>query len=107
MTSDRRSAHDGAEHAGKPRPAVIGQDDRFDATASITICVLTTDATEARLFRLPVEPNERHGLRSVARLMVDNITTVARERLGQRIGPLDDQDMGRHDRALPAFLGLA
>jgi hypothetical protein len=28
----------GKDYAGKPRPVVILQDDRFDATASITIC---------------------------------------------------------------------
>ncbi len=97
----------GAGYAGKPRPAVIVRDDRFDATASITICVFTTDETEAPLFRLPVEPNERNGLRSVSRLMVDKITTVAKERLGERIGRLDDEDMVRLNRAIPVFLGLA
>jgi len=28
----------GKDHAGKPRPVVIVQDDSFDATDSITIC---------------------------------------------------------------------
>ncbi len=55
----------GAGYAGKPRPAVIVQDDRFDATASVTVCVFTTDATEAPLFRLLITPNDRNGLRSV------------------------------------------
>ena len=32
----------GGGHAGTPRPAVIVQDDRFDATASVTVCVFTT-----------------------------------------------------------------
>ena len=32
----------GAGYAGKPRPAVIVQDDGFDATESITVCVFTT-----------------------------------------------------------------
>ena len=36
----------------KPRPVVIVQDDRFDATASITICAFTTDEAEAPLSRL-------------------------------------------------------
>ena len=40
------------DYAGKPRPAVIVQDDSFDATNSITICAFTTDETEAPLFRL-------------------------------------------------------
>ncbi len=40
----------GKDYAGKPRPAVIVQDDSFDATESITICAFTTDPTEAPLF---------------------------------------------------------
>ena len=55
----------GKDYAGKPRPVVILQDDSFDATNSITVCAFTTDETEAPLFRLPVEPNERNGLRGL------------------------------------------
>lgn len=94
-------------YAGKPRPAVIVQDDRFDATASVTICVFTTDATEAPLFRLPIEPSAGNRLRSVSRLMVDKLVTVSRERMGERIGRLDDQDVVRLNRAVLVFLGLA
>ncbi len=97
----------GAGYAGRPRPAVIVQDDRFDATASITVCAFTTDETEAPLFRLAVTPNERNGLRSVSRLMVDKLSTVSKERLGARIGRLDDEDMVRLNRAMVVFLGLA
>ncbi len=97
----------GAGYAGKPRPAVIVQDDRFDATASVTVCVFTTDAPEAPLFRLPVTPSDRNGLRSVSRLMVDKLTTVSKERLGERIGRLDDEDVVRLNRAILVFLGLA
>ena len=66
----------GKDYAGKPRAVVIVQDDNFDATDSITVCAFTTDPTDAPLFRLPVEPTERNGLRSPSRLMVDKITTV-------------------------------
>ena len=96
-----------AGYAGKPRPAVIVQDDRFDATASVTVCVFTTDETEALLFRLPVTPNDRNGLRSVSRLMVDKLVTVPKERFGERIGRLDDEDVVRLNRAILVFLGLA
>jgi mRNA interferase MazF len=96
-----------AGYAGKPRPAVIVQDDRFDATASVTICVFTTDETEAPLFRLPVTPSERNGLRVPSRLMVDKLVTVSRNRLGERIGRLDEEDTVRLNRALLVFLGLA
>ena len=97
----------GGSYAGKPRPAVIIQDDRFDATASVTVCVFTTDDTEAPHFRLPVAPSERNGLRSVSRLMVDKIVTVSKERMGERIGYLNDADMVRLNRAILVFLGLA
>ncbi len=97
----------GSGYAGKPRPAVIVQDDRFDATASVTICVFTTDETEAPLFRLPVAPSQRNGLRSVSRLMVDKITTVPKERLAEPIGRLDDEDVVRLNRAILVFFGMA
>jgi mRNA interferase MazF len=97
----------GRGYAGKPRPAVVVQDDRFDATASITICLFTTDETDAPLFRLPIEPGERNGLRFVSRLMVDKITTVSKDRLGEPIGRLDDEDVVRLNRAILVFLGLA
>ena len=94
-------------YAGKPRPASIVQDDRFDDTASVTVCVFTTDETEAPLFRLPVAPTDRKGLRSASWLMVDKLTTVSKDRLGDRIGRLDDEDIVRLNRAILVFLGLA
>ena len=97
----------GAGHAGKPRPAVIVQDDRFDATASVTVCVFTTDETEAPLFRIPVTPSESNGLRVMSRQMVDKLTTVSKDRLGERIGSLDDADVVRMNRAVLVFHGLA
>ena len=59
----------GPAYAGKPRPAVIVQDDRFAGTSSVTICAFTTDPTDAPLIRLPVEPNERNGLEAPCSLM--------------------------------------
>ncbi|MGJ0533425.1 type II toxin-antitoxin system PemK/MazF family toxin [Methylocystis sp.] len=97
----------GKDYAGKPRPVVIVQDDAFDGTDSITVCAFTTDPTEAPLFRLPVEPNERNGLRSSSRLMVDKITTVAKSKVRERIGRLDDEDVVRLNQAVMVFLGLA
>ena len=101
------TAAGGKDYAGKPRPVVIVQDDRFDATDSITICTFTSDPTDAPLFRLVVEPNTANGLDKPSRLMVDKVTTVPKARLGKRIGRLSDSDMVRVNRALLIFLGLA
>ncbi len=97
----------GGDYAGKPRPIVVVQEDRFDATSSITICAFTSDPTDAPLFRVLVEPSETNGLETVSRLMVDKITTIPKARLGRRIGRLADDDLVRLNRAVMIFLGLA
>ena len=97
----------GKDYAGKARPAVILQDDRFDSTASITICPSTTDPTDIPLFRLMIVPNGNNGLRAPCRLMVDKITTVPKTKIGSRVGHMDDEDIVRLNRATVVFLGLA
>ena len=101
------TAAGGKDYAGKPRPIVIVQDDRFDATSSITTCAFTSDPTDAPLLRLVVEPSEANGLATVSRLMVDKVTTMPKLKLGRRVGRLADDDMVRLNRALMIFLGLA
>ncbi len=97
----------GSGYAGKPRPAVIIQDDRFAGTDSVTLCVFTTDPTEAPLLRLEVAPATGNGLRTNCRLMLDKVTTVPRARLGRKIGMLGAADRVRLNRGLMVFLGLA
>jgi mRNA interferase MazF len=97
----------GSGYVGKPRPVVILQDDRFDATDSVTVCAFTTDPTEAPLFRLRVDADEVNGLRESCSLMVDKITTIPRSKLGERTGRLDDEQMVRLGRAILVFFGLA
>lgn len=101
------TASGGSGYAGKLRPVVVIQDDRFDATESVTICAFTTDPAEAPLLRLYVAPSPQNGLRDAGSLMIDKITTVRRSKLGERIGRLSSEDMVRLDRAIIVFLGLA
>jgi mRNA interferase MazF len=101
------TASAGSGYVGKPRPVVIVQDDRFDATRSVTVCAFTTDPTDAPLLRLLVEADETTGIRETSRLMIDKITTIPRSKLGERVGELSDEDMIRLSRALVVFLGLA
>ena len=101
------TAAGGRDYAGTKRPIVIVQDDRFDATKSISICAFTSDPTDAPLLRLAVEPSETNGLRTASRLMVDKITTIPKSKLRSRIGKLADSDIVRLNRAMTVFLGLA
>jgi mRNA interferase MazF len=86
---------------------VIIQDDRFDATDSVTICGFTRDSTDALLFRLPVDLSVTNGLLETSRIMVDKVTTVPRSKIGSRVGRLGAEDMVRLNRAILVFLGIA
>lgn len=97
----------GADYSGKPRPAMILQDDAFDATASSTICPFTTHAVDAPLIRLPIEPSPLNGLRATSHVMIDKITTISKSKLQTRIGRLSNEDVARVSHAAIVFLGLA
>ncbi len=92
---------------GKPRPVVVVQDDRFDATAWLTVCPLTTNEIDAPLTRILVEATAATGIQQSSRIMVDKITTVPRTSVRDRLGKLEAGDLVRLDRALLVFLGLA
>jgi mRNA interferase MazF len=95
------------DYIGRPRPVVIVQDDKFDATDSITVCPFTTTAIDAALFRLAVAPNADNGLDIPSFMMVDKITTIEKRKLETRLGVLGDGDLVRLNQALMVFLGLA
>jgi mRNA interferase MazF len=96
-----------SDYASKTRPAVIVQSDIFGDTASITVCLITSDQTDADLFRIPIEPSEANGLKLPSRMMVDKIDTLPKSKLGRRIGQLSTEDITRLNRAMIVFLGLA
>ena len=101
------TAAGGAADTGRPRPAVIIQDDRFDANDSVVVCPLTTDPTSAPMFRLPIPSNPRTGLRAPCRLMVDKVTAVPRKRLGALVGSLNADELKALNGAVFVFLGLS
>jgi mRNA interferase MazF len=101
------TAAGGKHYAGKPRPVLIVQDDRFDATDSITICPLTSDPTEIPLLRIHLSPRSNTALTLPSSIMIDKLTTMPRPKLGEHIGEVSDTDMLALSRALVVFLGLA
>jgi mRNA interferase MazF len=94
-------------YTDKPRPVVIVQDDRFDATASITVCPLTTNPLDAPLTRIDVEVTAATGIEQPSKIMIDKITTMPRANVRDHLGRLADADLIRLDRAPFVFLGLA
>ncbi len=86
---------------------LVVQDDRFDATDSITVCPLTSDPTEIPLLRIPLNSGSGTGLTQPSSIMVDKLTTMPRSKLGEQIGEITDTDLLALSRALVVFLGLA
>ena len=91
---------------GKPRPALIVQSDLFSAHPSVTILPVTSELRHLSLFRVPVKPSEANGLRKSSEVMVDKAQTVPREKIGNVIGHLADEDMLAISRTLAVFLGV-
>lgn len=100
------TASAGQGYAGKPHPVLIVQDDRFDATDSITFCPLTTSAVDIPLLRIPLQPNKTNGLTAPSSIMIDKITTAHRSKLGQHIGKITTTEMRQLERGLLVYLGM-
>jgi mRNA interferase MazF len=93
---------------GKPRPAVIVQTDALPTGhAPVVVCQMTSDCSDAPDFRVTIEPTEDNGLRVRSQVMADKPVTIRRERIGTRIGHLDDKDVARLNIALAFVMGLA
>ena len=92
---------------GKPRPALVIQSDLFDMHPSVTILPVTSELRDAPLFRIAVNPGESNGLSRPSQVMVDKPQSVAREKIGEVFGRLDDGAMLAVNRALAVFLGFA
>ncbi len=96
----------GGVYVTKPRPALIVQDDRFDATDSLTVCPFTSTRIDAPLLRVPVTADKDNGLDQDSFLMVDKMTTVRRSNAGLVVGRLEATTLVEFERRLLVFLGF-
>ena len=94
-------------YTGKPRPALVIQSDLFNPThQSVTICPITSDWVDAPLFRIPLPPGERTGLRTASQIMVDKIVSVPRTAITSEIGECGGGELEAAEAALRLWLGL-
>jgi mRNA interferase MazF len=92
---------------GKPRPALVVQTDYFPEHASVTICLVTSFALEAPLYRYKVTPTADNGLSATSFVQVDKLMTVPRQKIGAMIGRLSDKQMSEITRLLALWIGIA
>lgn len=92
---------------GKPRPALVIQDDRFDALDSVTVLLVSGSVVNSPLLRVTVEPTPANGLLKTSQVMVDKAITLRRDRIGSVIGRVDGEVLSSVERCLAVFLGIA
>lgn len=86
----------------KKRPCVIVSPNAANEVASRVIVLPITSSTE-RVFKFQVllEINKKRG-----KILTEQIRTIDKMRLGDKIGSLDDETMGKLEQALKISLGL-
>ena len=94
---------------GKPRPAVVVQGDVLNQadSDSVILALMTGTLRDAPLLRLTIDPTSANGLQKPSQVMVDKLVTVRREKVGNTIGRLSDQDLLELNRLLALIVGLA
>jgi mRNA interferase MazF len=95
------------QFGGKPRPAVVLQAALFGESVPVPICPITSRSTDTPLLRIALSADATTGLEAPSWAMIDGLTTVRPQRIGQLIGNVDDTTMLAIGRALIVFLGLA
>lgn len=93
---------------GKPRPAVVVQNDLFRGLDSVTFCPLTGELRDdAEAVRVRIKRRKGTGLEKDSDVMVDKVSTVRAERVRETIGRLSDDEMAEVADALRLWLDLA
>lgn len=84
---------------------VVVQDDAKSSDLdSVTVCPMTEDEHHSAPYRIPVEAGQGNGLDKRSRLMVDQVATIKKERLKERIGEIDDGTLNRFYYEMLAFM---
>jgi mRNA interferase MazF len=90
---------------GKPRPALIIQSNLFNAThSSFTLCPITSHLIEAPLFRITLSPTPENGLTTISQIMVDKLMSLQREKIKQKIGVINEEQLRSLSNALKIWL---
>ena len=92
---------------GKPRPALIIQSNLFEQHPSVTILPITGEIRDTPLFRYNVYQDNDNGLTRPSQIMIDKITTIKIDKVGNPIGQLSPRQMSEITRLVALWLGIA
>jgi mRNA interferase MazF len=97
----------GSEQAGR-RPALVIQENPASANPNYPLTIVAAVSTSGRNItaHIAVEPTAVNGLSALSYVKCEQIQTVSKARLLQRIGELDSQDMDQVIVALKSVLAI-
>lgn len=90
----------------KTRPVLIVSNDvNNQYGATITVLPVTSSTAKIYPFEVPLEPNEG-GLRNMSKVKANQIRTIDKSRLGNKIGQLDSSKMKAVELAILIHLDI-
>lgn len=92
---------------GKPRPSIVIQADWVVGPETLLVVLLTSNLSDAPLYRYDLEPSATNGLRKRSQVQIDKIVPIPLHRIGGKIGRIGTEQMIEIDRLLAAIIGLA
>jgi mRNA interferase MazF len=97
----------GSEQAGR-RPALVIQENPASSNPNYPLTIVAAVSTQGRdiAAHVAIEPSVFNGLSAPSYVKCEQVQTVSKARLTQRIGVLEAQAMTRVDAALKRVLAL-
>ena len=92
---------------GKPRPALVVQSEGLFAVDSVLVAIISSHQIDAPLYRLPLAPSSKNGLREPSDVLAEKLFTIPRVKIGPIIGHASDEEMLALNRMLAFVLGLS
>ena len=94
----------GSEQAGR-RPALVIQANQGSANPNYSLTIVAAISTQGRpiITHIPIEPSSTNGLSSVSYVKCEQIQTVSKARLIQRIGLLEPEIPTQVEMALKKY----
>ena len=90
---------------GKPRPAIVIQSDAVPS-ATVLVCLLTSDVVQVAPSRASIQPTPTNGLRKPSLIQIENIYPSPRSKCGPVFGRLGAEEQAELNLLLNFVLGL-
>lgn len=95
------------KNVGKPRPAVIIQNDILNSTLDTTVVMpLTSDIQPGDTFRCTIQESKSSGLTCDSQVMIEKISQIPVDKISKKIGKLTKTQIVRIETRLFTVLGI-